>query len=413
MQKTAQKRSILNKLKEMSNVSGIAAEKFFNPEFERVMNSLRATDDKIRAVATGKEIEGQDPGDSISLKELIKGAKSNLNRREYMTAIAFLGRFHKKLYEMSQSIDNLNTDVDQVHHDFLFKDLDEDQRKHLSEMKSRFAVARGYKLVSQAGIMDFLHNMSSERGRALAAWEKRYPKQVSKLKKDIANLISKSESILSNTLSALKEMATARATRKVDDYVKSAAKLTSLYNSYDKVFRDNYEANVKGFLEKQEFLSPSKKVENTEIEKQEINPESPENSNLEIEDDEAFPLVNTKPSVTVPSPAPDFSLEDSYDEAVKPGSGLLAQPKLPSNMPIPFTQEIEQPYEEIHEDELEEIIPPAKTSHKKFLNSLEVMATEQPELIAIHIKAYAKSIQSSDLETAVKLLKLSKLIKGQ
>ena len=141
MEKTAQrksgKRSVLNKLREMSNVSGIAAEKFFNPEFERVMNSLRESDNKIRALVSGQEIEGEDPGDdSVSLKDLYKNAKSNINRREYMTAIAFLGRFHKKLHEISNLVDKLNFDVDQVHNDFLFKDLDEDQKKHLSDLRS-------------------------------------------------------------------------------------------------------------------------------------------------------------------------------------------------------------------------------------------------------------------------------------
>jgi hypothetical protein len=405
MQKTAQKRSILNKLREMSNVSGIAAEKFFNPEFERVMNSLRATDDKIRAIATGKDIEGQDPGDPVSLK-------ANLNRREYMTSIAFLGRFHKKLYDMTQSIDALNSDVDQVHHDFLFKDLDDDQKKHLSEMKSRFAVARGYNLVSQGGIMDFLHNMSSERGRALAAWEKRYPKQVSKLKKDTANLISKSESALSNILSALKEMASARAARKVDDYVKSAAKLGSVYGNYDKAFRDHYTSNVKGFLEKQELLSPTKKVEDAGLGKQEVSPSAPpsEVPDLEVTDNEVIPLVQNKN--TDRAPAPDFGMEEMYEDVAQPGSATFAPPKVPSNLPIPPTPASPQitEYEDVHEDELEEI-PPAKSAHKRFMSSLEAMAGEKPELLAAHIRSYAKSIQASDMETAVTLLKLAKQIK--
>jgi len=412
MQKTAQKRSILNKLKEMSNVSGIAAEKFFNPEFERVMNSLRATDDKIRAIASGKTIEDQDPGDPVSLKDLIKDAKSNLNRREYMTAIASLGRFHKKLYDISQSIDALNVDVDQVHHDFLFKDLDDEQKKHLSEIKSRFAIARGHSLISQAGIMDFLHNISSERGRALAAWEKRYPKQVSKLKKDTANLISKSESILSIILSTLKEMASARASRKVDDYVKFGEKLTSLYNNYDKSFRDHYVSNVKGFLEKQELLSPNKKIDNTDMGKQEITPNSSEVPDLEVsEENEAIPLVNTKSPNTVPAPAPDFSLEEAYENVTQPNSSAFAPPKLPSGMSVPNQVVVPPAQEDAHEDTLEEEIPPVKSAHQKFITSLETMSNEKPELLASKIRVYAKSIQESDLATSIELLKLAKLIK--
>jgi hypothetical protein len=406
MQKTAQKRSILNKLREMSNVSGIAAEKFFNPEFERVMNSLRTADAKIRAIATGTEIEGEDPGDPTSLKELLKGAKSNLNRREYMTSIAFLGRFHKKLYDIIQVIDGLNTDVDQVHHDFLFKDLDEDQKKHLSEMKGRFAAVRGYGLIAEAGIMDFLHNISSDRGKALAAWEKRYPKQVKKLKTDTSNLIVKSENVLSALISSMKEMASARATRKVDDYVAAAAKVSSIYNNYDKIFRDHYNSNVKGFLEKQEMLSPTKKVEDKELNKQEIEPPVTMPPPPQVEEHEDNIPINLVPN-TIPAPSRNEELENAFENINTPNSGSFTPPKLPADM-VPPTS-VTSP-EETESSESEEILPP-KNSHKKFIDSLESMADEKPALIAAHIRRYAKSIQSSDLETTVKLLKLAKSIK--
>lgn len=401
MQKTAQKRSILNKLREMSNVSGIAAEKFFNPEFERVMTSLRTADAKIRSIATGTSIEGEDPIDSIALKELLKQAKSNLNRREYMTAIAFLSRFHKKLYDIVKIIDGLNIDVDQVHHDFLFKDLDEEQKKHLSEMKGRFATIRGYGLISEAGIMDFLHNISSDRGKALAAWEKRYPKQVGKLKKDTANLIAKSENILSSVISAMKEMATYRATRKVDDYVKAASKISSIYNNYDRIFREHYNSNVKGFLEKQEMMTDVKKIEDQDLGKQEVKAPEPE---PEPEYEENLP-INLVPN-TIPAPPSNESAEDAYQDILTPNSGTFAPPKLPSDMVSP--QPVTAPTE-TEADKSEEVLAP-KSSHKKFMASLEAISNEKPALIAAHIRRYAKSIQSNDLETTIKLLKLANSI---
>lgn len=262
MQKTAQKRSILNKLREMTNVSGIAAEKFFNPEFQRVMESLREKDDQIRSLVAGEAIGMGDPGnDSIALKDLLKSSKSNLNRREYMSAIADLGRFHKKLFDVVQEISKLSFDVDQVHHEFLFKDLDDEKKQHLHDLKSRFAHNRRMEMIKEASVMDFFYNIGTKRGRALAAWEKRYPKQVGKLKKDTAVLQSRSEALLQQVLSALKEMASARSTRNVDAYTKAADKITKSYQGYDKSFRDYYTANVKGFLEKVELISPTEKLD--------------------------------------------------------------------------------------------------------------------------------------------------------
>lgn len=274
MQKIAQRRSVLNKLREMTNVSGIAAEKFFNPEFQRVMESLREKDDQIRSLVAGDSIGMGDPGsDAVSLKELLKSSKSNLNRREYMSAIAELGRFHKKLFDVVQEIGKLAFDVDKVHHEFLFKDLDEEKKQHLQDLKTRFAKESNAALVKEASIMDFFYNIGTKRGRALAAWEKRYPKQVGKLKKDTAMLQARSEGLLAQVLSALKEMASARSTRNVDAYTKAADKITKSYQGYDKTFRDYYTANVKGFLEKVELISPTEKTdkkENKELGSQEV-----------------------------------------------------------------------------------------------------------------------------------------------
>src|SRR6185436_11240322 len=193
MQKTAQKRSLLNKLREMTNVSGIAAEKFFNPEFEDVMNRLRdETDDPVRAIVTGQQIgEAEAPGDGLSLKSLLSSAKSNLNRREYMKSVADLGRFHKKMHDVVKILSGFRATLDSVHEKFLFKDLDDESKEHLHDLHNRFAPKAASRnqeyFLKQANILDFFANIGTERGRALSAWEKRYPKQVAQLKKSSAS----------------------------------------------------------------------------------------------------------------------------------------------------------------------------------------------------------------------------------
>lgn len=257
MDKFAQRRSMLNKLKEKTNISGMAAEKFFNPEFQKVMVALRLKDDYIRSIVAGEKIGDGDHGaDSSGLKQLLKSCKSNLNRREYMSAISDLGRFHAKLAEIELHIQQLDGSVNEVHHEFLFKDLDDEKKEHLNRMKQRFASQQA-ELVKRAGIMDFFHNIGTQRGRALAAWEKRYPKKTADLKKQTASMLDKSEGFLGTTLSTLKEMATARANRNVDNYMTAAGKISKLISAYDKSFRGYYEGNVKDFMRYIEAAAPA------------------------------------------------------------------------------------------------------------------------------------------------------------
>lgn len=416
----------------MTNVSGIAAEKFFNPEFKKVMESLREKDNTIRAIVSGKEIEGADPGsDPVSLKDLLKSAKSNLNRREYMTAVAELGRFHKKVFDVKLLIDTLEKDVDAVHHEFLFRDLGEEHKKQLADLKTRFATTRRQTMVKEASIMDFFYNIGTKRGRALAAWEKRYPKQVSKLKRDTVSLLSRSEAVLSMMLGALKEMASARATRNVDNYMKAADKITKNYQMYDKTFKDYYVSNIEGFLKRPDVLAPTSPVADAkELGKEEIPVEQKPEDKMQIPT--AFgPSIKTNVTVppesgaTVPSPPPDMSVPPSSTPhsptALAPGKipTIPPAPAAPTGIPAsgPATEPSPPPSmapesgEEYSSDMLAKQMW-GKASHKKFFASLEALAGESPLLLASHINKYARQIQGTDPETSIALFKISKSIRG-
>ncbi len=434
MQKTAQSkrqtgRGILNKLREMTNVSGIAAEKFFNPEFQKVMESLREKDNTIRSLVTGQSIEGADPGaDPVSLKDLLKSAKSNFNRREYMTAVAELGRFHKKLFDVTEAIKNLSLDVDAVHHEFLFKDLGPEHKQRLAELKKRFAQERHAALIKEASIMDFFMNIGTKRGRALAAWEKRYPKQVGKLKKDTALLLSRSEAVLGQVISALKEMASARATRNIDNYMKSADKITKVYQGYDKGFKDYYTSNIKNFLEKVELV-PSEKAppEAKELGKQEITPPQEDGGTPSVEESNIpIPLVQQQP-ITRPEPPPMMGAPAPYAPTAlapapqtpvipaPPGVPAISQPPTEPEAPavpsLPAPGQPGQAEEGWKSDQLAREMW-GKKSHQQFFASLESMAGESPILLASYIKKYAKSIETADPETAIQLFKIVKAIRS-
>ena len=95
MNKTAQERTLWNKFVEnIGDVSGIAAENYFSPDLKKIMETIRSEDDSIRSTVSGKFIGYASPkGEAISLKDLLKSAKSNFNRREYFKSISDLTKF--------------------------------------------------------------------------------------------------------------------------------------------------------------------------------------------------------------------------------------------------------------------------------------------------------------------------------
>jgi hypothetical protein len=159
-------RGILNELRERVNMPGAYLEGFFKPELDRVMTSLKILDDKIRSVLTGQKIGGADvPSDGKSAKDILKTARTNFNRREYMAGVADLGLFHKKMFDISTDINKFFVDVNKIHHKFLFEGLDdkykghlEDFRKHMDTAQKK-ADAESRYFIKEAGIMDFFVNI--------------------------------------------------------------------------------------------------------------------------------------------------------------------------------------------------------------------------------------------------------------
>jgi hypothetical protein len=60
----------------------------------------------------------------------------------------------------------------------------------------------------------------------------------------------------------------------------------------------------------------------------------------------------------------------------------------------------------------EELFGPRKSSYDAFVDSLQVFSSEDTTLLASHIAKYARSIQDEQPETAVKLFKIAKSLRG-
>lgn len=420
MQKTAQKRSILNKIREMANIPGAAVEGFFEPEMKRVMNSLREADDNIRTVLVGQKIGTSTidvPSDNKSLKDMLKSARSNFNRREYMAGVADLGRFHKRMYDVSNLISKLNLSIDQIHNNFLFQGLgnqDKDYLKNLQEHMSSVAETHSEYLIKSAGIMDFFYNIGTQRGRALAAWEKKYPKVAKDIRDGGSRLLDHAEAVLNNTLSFLKEMAVSRASRKVDSYMDSAHKIQNEYNKFDmgdKGFRSYYTNVVQPWLKKfDEWENSGANTSITPVEQPKedktILPLKNEEENIPI------PLTSVK-SPTQPAESIRFNnLGQPLDMKGPFSTPPPTQPAPPPSMTPAPASVPPNDGSEFKSEQLAQEFWGQKKSHVVFMNSLEKLSNQDPRILAAYISKYAKSIKLNDPETAIELFNIVKKMKG-
>ena len=253
MEKIAQKRRLRNKLRELINIPGERIEEMlgtWSPQLKELMELLRTVDDNIREQAT-------------DLKNLLKLATTNYNRREYMVAVAFLGQFRDKLEAIDQELSKLGKATDIKHHEFLFGDMDQEYVNYLlntlspkleQRRKPRIPAPLSGKrafLVSEAGISDWWANLTTERGKALGAWEKRFPKQAKELKRQVDGMIKRAQGMYSFLLDTFKSLASFRATRSLEEYLKTAEKLQQKYKGFDANFSSFYDAYIKRFVDLQ------------------------------------------------------------------------------------------------------------------------------------------------------------------
>jgi len=448
MEKIGQKRTYRNKARELVNKPSVFFEKIFDPELIGIMNALTIADDKIRAELTGEKMgkHAPAPDDKISAKELIKNARSNFNRREYMAGISDLVIFNKKMFNTVELINEFkkslsNIDETTLKHKLLFEGVSD---THLENIEKNIAHVRKngeqcyesfIKEAKLAGLLDTWYNLTNARGRSLAAVEKRYPKITEDLRKKGLTVISNAESLLSNTISNLKTMATARATRKLDPYLEAANAIVADYSKFndgEKGFTAYYDNVVLPTIKAKKELD-------------EVNAKAQAEAKLKAEEEEKAKAVSQQPTspaaiLTPPPPSPLINPPPG-----PPGASSFPTPQpmlpqeafLPSGYINPFVQTFSPTVQTAHikkEPIIEQrratpggpkalegvnigklpLSPPKKKvdTHQKFYESLQSLSDEHPIILANYIAKYAKSIQETDLETAVKLFNIVKNIRG-
>lgn len=398
MDKLAQRRrlNLGNKLREDFDISGQLTEKF-SPEFASLMEKLREVDESVRELAASDE-------DGGTLKSLLKVAKSNFNRREYVNTVIYLGKFHEKLEQIKGQFGGLQRDLSKAHNEFLFGDLDEDQKEFLmkklpEKFKPKSKKAKvNFSLIKEAGPADFWHNMTTERGRALKAWEKRFPQFAKQLRKDTEKMINRSEVMFQALSSTLKELATFRGKRQLEEYVKAADAFTKKYDQYDDFFNEYYNSNVSKLIETQQGIDAAT------VEKLQESAPAPE-AVVESPAKESGPdaEISSPPAMSDPTPPSsdggggipaDFPQPPSYtglnpdiankmkelekqmggEETYAPAASILALPS--SATPKTNTDFIAPPVDSALDTEGEPVFPLAPRTNK--VPSMPYNTTEHP-----------------------------------
>src|ERR1035437_4647037 len=396
MDKFAQKRRLRDKARELLNKPSILHEKIFDPQLIAIMKSLVLTDDQIRAELVGEKIgKSQVPEDEISAKDLVKSARSNFNRREYMTGISDLVIFNKKMYNVVRSINEFKksiSDIDEpkLKQKFLFEGLsDEALQKIEKNIEHVRKASNNYKVIlKEAGLLDTWYNLTNSRGRSLSAIEKRYPKITDDLRKKGNHVIDNAETLLSSTLSNLKRMASARATRKLDPYLESANSIITDYSKFndgEKGFAAYYDSVVLPTIKAKKELD-----------------EATAKAKVEAEEKAKLELQQKKEQ--------EQKEQQLREEQIKRQQVALT----PSNPMAPMTPSVLLgPPAGVGISSPPFALKPITTSnHQDFYNSLQALSNESSNILAGYISKYAKSIQDTDLETAIKLFNIVKNIRG-
>lgn len=371
MDKLAQERGIFNKIREKANITGKILESL-NPEFQDMMEKLRATDGKIR-------------GEAEDIKAIVRAAKSYHNRRDYLSAATNISAFHERCRLISAQLQKFINGVDLKHYKFLLDQFDDEQKQQLFGYDPNKEIGEDElsiddfivndSLEKKAGISDWwfaardpladlAHNLTQERGIAMRALEKRF--SISFLKELKANtdvMVVRTQKFLQILLSTFKKLAAALARRNVDQYVTSAKAFIAKFADFHQKFVKYYEKSIVPLKEQNNKLIAEQAEQQRLLEQQRQNMErqraEQEKARLKQHDEDVSALT---PKVQ-PAEEPE------------------------ENEPISLTK---------------------VKSASEFISSLQSFANaDDPRSLLMEILAYSQSLEDIDPDASLKLLAIA------
>lgn len=401
MEKLSQERGLLNKLREKTNITGKILESL-NPEFQEMMERLRSTDERIREHAA-------------QVKELTRGAKSLLNRRDYLSSAASISAFHERCRYISAELQKFISSVDMKHYKFLLDQFDDEQKEQLfgydpnKEIKFDEENAADDKVVTaslrkEAGLSDWwfkmtdpiadvAHNLTNSKGVAMRALEKRFSISFLKeLKVNSQVMVIKTQKFSQFLLAVLKKLATFLAKRNVDQYVALAKTFISKFTGYHDSFVKFYQKSIVPLKDQhQKVIEDQRKAEELHSKK--------------IEEDAA-----RQREQATPQNQNQNVNKNLYDAFVSPNSSGVNKPAPVSQTKNVDTAEGLANLRDMLGDDEEEKDNLAFDLNKKqkaayFISKIEKYASnDEPKSLLNAILAYSEEMEKYDTNASLKLL---------
>lgn len=464
MDKIAQERGLLNKLREHADITGKLLESI-NPKFHKMMADLRATDEKIRQYAAQS-------------KDLIKSAKSLVNRKDYLSAASTMSAFHERCRYIAAELENFVKNIDLDSYEILLNQFDDEQKERIfgydpnkSLNLNDVSFAKDLEILAalekKAGLSDWWHNLTDERAKAMKALEKRFSVSFLKdIKNNSINMFNESQRFLQFLLNTFSKLAIALAKRKPSQYIELAKLFSQKFLSYHKSFVKYYDKNIKPLKEQNDKMIAAKKQEEEILQAKKLKEEQEAAMKHQQEmagsapskqDDETLPIDLTKPSQNVKNKALNnldklheekeatqfiekiekiakgmqenpqvyyqIGKDDGKEDLENYGSGSDIINSLLSRIiqvPIPMDKEYFMSYANGYADgsemnELNKNKELEKVKHyiAKYINenSDNVIESNSSKLLMLEILKYSEKLESSNPELSLKLLAIAEGIK--
>jgi hypothetical protein len=401
MDKLAQGRGFLNKLREKSNISGRVLESI-NPDFQHIMDRLRSTDEKIRDQAS-------------ELKTAVRAANSYVRRRDYLMGAHSIAAFHERCRYIAAILDKFKDSIDMKHYKFLLDQFDDEQKQQLfgydptkeikleednasvndADIQNVITAA----LKKDAGAIDWLtmniadpisdvvNNFTNERGIAMRGYEKRF--NISFLKelktKSIA-MADKTERFFRYLVSTFKRLATALATRNVNQYIILSKDFIKKFAIYHGMFVEYYSNVVAPLKEQHQKVVDEKRMQEVAAENQKKEDERKEQEKMQEGIEKQFPTPTSVQPAPQQASVPKAQLP-SQKEKNDVLNRLDTENEMMDHKPFPLTN---------------------KKSHSDFIGKLEIVAMKNdPKLLANEILKYSELIEDDAPEESLKLLSIA------
>jgi hypothetical protein len=335
IEKDAQERGMINKLREKMNFSGKILESL-NPEFYDMMERLRTADTKVREQAK-------------DTKQIIRAINSRVRQRDYLSAATEMTTFHNQCRYIVAELARFEKSVNLKHYQFLLDQFDESDKEKLFGYNPNAEVQLDVDddMVSTAGIKDMWHsirdpledtvrNFTKQKNRAMKALEQRFSVGFLKeLTGKSVKMAAESTSFASFLLSELKKLANALATRNIKDYMKVCGDIAQRFAPYHTQFVAYYEKCIEPLKQHQAELIAQKKQQEEAKEVERNRPALEQRQQmlqaLEVEEQKKRQALHDKAEQMKQQPL-DRIRDETLDELDRRDSEQ--SPIVPENTPI-------------------------------------------------------------------------------